>query len=692
MAQEEQKRREKGDPCGRSKSNDSTFGSGVGSWWPILIPMLCALWTYHAALDGAFVFDDVPAIVDNASLETLGGFWEAAFGPTYSPISNRPVVCLTFALNHFFGGRETYGYHLLNLLIHAVNSALLALVIRRTLTAPNLGDVFTPARATWTATVIALVWSVHPLATEAVTYITQRTTLMMSLFSLLMLYGTLRSATDTLRPHFWTWFAVAACAFAMMSKEEAVGLPILIVLFDRAYLYRSFTAARERRTVFYGMLAATWLLLIACVTAGPTNPTVGYNTIPKLGPFEWLMTEARVLVHYLRLTFWPRPLSVAYDWPFVRNLSDVLEQGSVIVTLLAATVALWFRRPHWAWLGALFFLLLAPTSSVVPIITEAIAERRMYLPMLATLIPVLLGVLWLANRLTLAMFGPAPRGNMWLAAPLALLVFFESTETARYAEVFNNEKTLWTDVAKKNELTNRSFMSGVILRGLVKPWLDQGRYDKAVPLLEEAVACEAPLVDNLVDLAAVYDDTGKYVQAEALYQRALRSDPDHANALNNYGKLMLDLYQNDPPEKRLGPNDPRMQVAYEKSLRAIQLNPRSPAYYNNFGLICYQLGRVQEADQAWLTALQLDPTNIGAALNRATMLAKLGRTTEALTNFESIYQREPQHSAVLINLVTLHLQLGNRQEALDRVHNTLRVNPNHPTALALLRELTQTGK
>lgn len=690
MSQNEQKRREKGVPGGRSKTRGPTFGAGIKSWWMIFLPALCAVWAYHDALDGKFVFDDVPTVQENASLTTLGGFWDAAFGPKHSPISNRPVVCLTFAINYLVGGLEPRGYHAFNLAVHAVNAILLVLVLRRTLIAPNLGDAFTPGQATWFATGIAAVWAVHPLGVDAVTYVTQRTTLIMSFFILLTLYGTLRSATDDKRPGFWKWFAVAMCALAMMSKEESAALPILVVLFDRAFLYDSFESARNKRTSFYGALAGTWLLLIACVMAGPRNPTVGYGAVPSLNALEWLMTEARVIVQYLRLSFWPSPLIAAYDWPFVRSLPDVLWQGLVVLALLGATIGLWFWRPRWAWLGAMFFLLLAPTSSIMPIVSEAIAERRMYLPMLAVLIPALLGVFWIGERVGRALFGLSPWRGAWLALPLAAVVFVEARETARYARVFDNDMTLWSDVVAKNELKNRSFMSGSILMGYAKPWLDQGRYDKAVPLLEEAVQCEAPTVDILVNMAAAYVDIHRYDKAEEFYQRAFASDPNHANALSNYGKMMLDLYQNDPPEKRLGPNDPRMLKAYDMAKRAITINPRNTTYFNNFGSICYHLGRVQEADQAWLTALQLDPNNIGAAANRAAVLAQSGRVAEAIQTFEAIYAANPQHDSVLINLVQAYLRTGNKQLALQRVQNTLSINPNHATARALLKELTAT--
>lgn len=676
----------------RAKSVQPSVSGGWLSAWPVLIPVALAVWTYHGALHGGFVFDDMPAVRDNVSLEHIGGFWDAAFGK-HSPISNRPLVCLSFSLNYAWSGPDTFGYHVVNLAIHCANAMLLWGVLRRALTAPNLGNVFDGQRAAWTATAIASVWAVHPLTVDAVVYITQRTTLMMSFFLLLMLYSSLRAANSPNRSGFWLVTMVLACAGAMTSKEEAAAAPLLLVLFDRAFLFDSFRTAFDKRVLYYAGAAATWFLLLLCVLKGPSNPTVGYNSVPKVNALEWLMTEAPVLVLYLRLTLWPDPLIAAYDWDIIRNFSQAFWPGLLIVALLAASLLAWFRKPHWGFLGAWFFLLLAPTSSIMPIISEVVAERRMYLPMLSVLIPVLLGVLWLVERALHSMAGSLRSPTAWAALPLAVVVFFASTATARYARVFDDEKTLWTDVYEKNPLTNGGFLAGSLLNGYAKVLLEQRKHDIAIPLLRRAVACEPPHNDAFVNLAAALVDLGPahYAEAEKLYREALIREPDHPNCLSNYAKLKLDQYQLDPPEKRLGPNDQRMLDGYAMLQKAIELNPRNVNYLNNMGSICFHLGRVQEAEAVWTRALQLDPTNVGVASNRAIVLAATGRRAEAAAQFEQLLKAFPGNIAVLVNLASLNLEMGNHQAALQYVHQALDVDPNNAAARQLLQQLTKPG-
>jgi hypothetical protein len=316
-----------------------------------LAPLAVALGllAYGGALDGAFVFDDMPSITTNPGIRA-GSFWQAAFGDDHSPISNRPLPCLTFVLNHAVDGLRTTGYHAVNLALHLLNVLLLLAVVRRALLAPNLHGAFDDRRATWTAAAVACLWAVHPLGCDAVVYITQRTTLLMATFLLTALLAVLRAATSRRRTA-WQAAAVGAVALAMASKEESAAAPILIVLFERAFLLPSWSALRGRRR-FHVLLAATWLVLLACVLLGPRNTTVGYDTTPRASAAEWLMTQAPVVVHSARLALWPHPLRGAYDWPVVRELGPVLLPGALIVGALVVTVLLWRRRPWCGWLGA----------------------------------------------------------------------------------------------------------------------------------------------------------------------------------------------------------------------------------------------------------------------------------------------------------------------------------------------------
>ena len=157
---------------------------------PVLV-IAAGVWAYHNSLRGAFIFDDPTSISGNPHIRHLWPIRDAMSAPPATTVSGRPVVCLTLALNYAVGGWNVWGYHALNLMVHLLSALVLFGILRRTFEGPTLRDRFGGA-AVWLAAAIALLWEVHPLQTESVTYIVQRTELLMGLFLLLTLYCALR--------------------------------------------------------------------------------------------------------------------------------------------------------------------------------------------------------------------------------------------------------------------------------------------------------------------------------------------------------------------------------------------------------------------------------------------------------------------------------------------------------------------
>ena len=163
-----------------------------------------------------------------------------------------------------------------------------------------------------------------------------------------------------------------------------VTAPLVVVLYDRVFVFDSFRDAIRSRRGLYAGLAATWAVLAALMWSGPRSAVGGFST--GISPWTYLLNQAQMIAHYLRLTVWPRSLVVFYGWPVALTLGDVLPYALLVTALLAATIVALVRAPALGFLGAWFFMTLAPTSSVVPIATEVGAERRMYLPLLALIV------------------------------------------------------------------------------------------------------------------------------------------------------------------------------------------------------------------------------------------------------------------------------------------------------------------
>ena len=210
------------------------------------------------------------------------------------------------------------------------------------------------------ALVVAGIWTLHPLQTQAVTYTVQRYESMMGLFYLVALYCAIRSDSSA-RPSWWAAASVVSCLLAMGCKEVAVSAPLAILLYDRAFLAGSFGEAWRRRRRMYLGLAGTWLAFLALFMASASRSKWAGYGLP-VSATEYALSQFGVILHYLRLSFWPYPQVLDYDWPIARTLDQILPGMVVVGALLAATVWALVRRPAWGVVGAWFFLILAPWS------------------------------------------------------------------------------------------------------------------------------------------------------------------------------------------------------------------------------------------------------------------------------------------------------------------------------------------
>ncbi|MGD1021058.1 MAG: hypothetical protein ABSA12_17265, partial [Verrucomicrobiia bacterium] len=203
--------------------------------FPLLL-VLTGLWAYHNSLTGPFIYDDWLSIQKNPTIRHLWPIWQPLSPPHAGGITveGRPLINLSLAVNYAIGGTNVRGYHALNLAIHILAGLTLFGIVRRTLLQPRLRERF-GAVADELALAVALIWTVHPLQTESVTYIIQRAESMMGLFYLLTLYGFIRGTASPL-PRLWHGLCIGACALGMASKEVMVSAPLMVMLYDRTFV------------------------------------------------------------------------------------------------------------------------------------------------------------------------------------------------------------------------------------------------------------------------------------------------------------------------------------------------------------------------------------------------------------------------------------------------------------------------
>ena len=601
--------------------------------------VLAVFAAYSNSLTGPFVFDDKDSIVNNFTLRHL---WPpstvlAPLGGGLT-VSGRPALNLSFALNFAVGGLDVRGYHGANILIHALACLTLFGLVRRTLVRPSLGDRFGEAAVPVAFTVAAL-WALHPLQTEAVTYIVQRAESLMGLCYLLTLYGFVRSV-DAPAPRRWQVLSVTACLLGMATKENMVSAPVLVLLLDRAFVAGSFAAAWRRRRGFYAALAATWILLggLLASMGGSRGSSAGLGV--DISWWDYALTQFPALVHYLRLSFWPAPLVFEYGTFWIGSLAEVWPQACVVVALIAGTVFAWWRQPMVGFLGAWFFAILAPTS-LVPGMTQRIVEHRMYLA-LAPLMVLVVAAVWLRG------------GRYGLAGLLALAVGLGALTFQRNAE-YRSEIALWGDTAAKRPDNPGAHAS------LGAALADAGRMAEAIPEYDKALRLRPNFLNARDNLGSALISVGRVGEAIRQLEESLRQDPEDAQAHLNLGVALDTL-------KRTSEAIPHYQAA-------LGHDPNLAPAHNDLGDALSRSGRSAEGIAHLQEALRLKPDYLDAHYNLAAAFARAGRLAEAQTQFAAGLQLKPADAEAYANWGGVLLATGHPVEAIVQFEAALRLRP-----------------
>jgi tetratricopeptide (TPR) repeat protein len=543
--------------------------------WLVLATGIAA---YQGCLHNEFVFDDLPYIAENRSIRSPRLVREILTEST------RPVIMLSFAANHALGGLDPWGYRLLNLGIHLVAALLLYGVVRRSLEAQ--APSWRPAAA-WAAGAVAMLWAAHPLQTQAVSYVWQRCESLMGMFYLLTLYCVIRSDASA-HARRWSAAAVISCALGMASKEVMVTAPVMVLLYDRIFLAGSWKEVARRRRGLYAGLAASWLLL-AILMARAITPTgiwkatwiAGYEV---LSPVSYLLTQASVILHYLRLAVWPDRLCLDYRsvWPIAHSVGEAWPALLAVGGVLLLTAWACWRRPALGFLGIWFFLILAPTSSFVPL-QDLVVEHRMYLPLAA--------VITLSVLASVALLERVPWRRRWLewgAAGFALgLVAVLAALTAQRNLDYRSSLSIWQDTVAKAPDNPRA------RHGLGLALEKRGRSQAAMRQYQEALRLRPSYLEAHNSLGLALSGRGRSLEAIDHFEAALRIDPRFLEARNNLG-IALD---------RMG----RFEEAIAHYAEALRIAPNSPDVHNNLGISLARSGRREEAIAQFREALRSDP-------------------------------------------------------------------------------------
>ena len=621
--------------------------------------------------------------------------------PSSALINARLVVNLSLAVNYALGGYNVWGWHALNLTIHILAGLTLLGIVRRTLRQPPLRERF-GAVADGLALAVALIWTVHPLQTESVTYIIQRAESIMGLFYLLTLYGFIRGAASP-RPRLWYGLCLGACALGMASKEVMVSAPLMVLLYDRAFISGSFREAWRRRWPLYLGLSANWILLgFMVVSAGTFKASAVAQYAGGGRRWGYLLTEPGVILYYLRLAAWPYPLCFDYyGWPLAGTGLSLLLPTLVIAILLGATA--WTCKTNSAWgiLGAWFFLILAPSSSIIPLDSPAY-EHRMYLPLAAVLTVVVLVAFVLRKK-----FLRNPSGFVlgWIACGLVVVPL--TVLTIRRNRDYVSDVAIWDDTVAKCPQNPRAHCNlGFALSQI-------GKTQEAISQYEQALQIKPDYPEVHIDLGIALAQTGSIEEAIAHYELALRIIPITPMRTTIWGRLWCKRVKSRTPSPttsgpcKSNPITP-MRTTNSGSLwrKRVRSRKPSPTTSRPCGSIPISPSRTTIWETPWRrwagcrrrlhsTSRRYGSSPISPMRTTASepFWRKPVRSEDAIAHFEQALRIKPDFADAQNRLGTVLAQAGKFQEAITHFQQALRLNPDYAEVHANLgNTLAQVGR
>ena len=542
----------------------------------VLLIVLIGVVIYANSLNSPFVYDDIGYVVENVNLKKLSRLPELLTS-SIAPLkaAYRPLLMLSFALNYLVGGLNPFSYHAVNLLLHISTAILLYFLIQGLVlyNSPGNSTYFTLPCLT------ALLFLTHPIQTEAVVYISARSVLLASFFYLFSLLLFLRFNTDSgRRRNYFYLFSLIFFALALFSKEIAITLPVILVLYSY-YFLKPRRLIRGHHIPFFILAGLYFLLRMKIGVLSTTVPGAG-------GRYLYLITSLRVIPSYLRLLILPINQSIDHDFFPSSSFfeSPVILSLGVIIFLLILGLGLKRYSRGYPFGTLWFFITLLPTTSIIPL-HIIMNEHRLYLPSIGFFLIISL-TLVKASQLKLK-----PLPSRFLKGTILFFFLFliisSMIASKRRAALWRDEYTLWSHTVQVSPNSYRAH------NNLGTCYRKKGWHNKAIDEFQKTLALNPDDARAHSNLGVVYQEKGWYDEAITEYQKALTLDSDYAKAHNNLGTL----YGKKGWYGR----------AIDEFQQALRINPDYAGVYYNLGIVYKKQGLYEEATSAFQEALALNP-------------------------------------------------------------------------------------
>ncbi len=613
-----------------------------GTWLLALVLAVLTFVAYQPVWHAGFIWDDDHYVTENRALRSLDGL-QGIWSKPGTTVQYYPLVFTSFWVEHQFWRLQPLGYHLVNVLLHALNAILLWRVLRR-LQIPG---------AWWAAAIFAL----HPVTVESVAWITERKNVLSCLFYLLavLAYLRFRPLTGTRATGAMDWrfypLVVGFSLCALLSKTVTCSLPavlLLVVWWKTGRVGKRDALALAPLFILGAALA--WMTMGMEKRAGAVGEEWALSSVQRC------LVAGRALWFYAGKLVWPRQLTFIY--PHWDIDAGVWWQYAFPVAAVAVLVALWRLRSR-VGRGPLVAVLcfggtLVPALGffdVYPFRYSYVADHFQYMACIGLI------ALAVGAGATISQRG-GPRGRAVGSLVGAVVLLALGVGTWQQAHVYQNLETLWGDTLAKNP---GSWMAHTNLSILL---CQEGRTEEAIWHCEQALRIRPNYANGHNNLGMALVQAGRPEEAIRQYEQALKINPEFAMAENNLGACLI----------RLG----RVQEAIRQFEQALRITPDDAEAQNNLGNALLQDGKLQDAIWHYEQALRLKPDFTVAQNNLGMAFAREGRMQEAMEHWEQALRIKPNFAEAHFNLGAALGQAGRFKDAIGHYEQALRSKPDYP--------------
>ncbi len=602
----------------------------------------------------SFHFDDFRFIAGNPvikNLQDLISIWN------YYPC--RFIAFLSFALNYHFHHLNVFGYHLINITIHLLTAILVWWLTLLTLSTPIFKNDKITRHTDLIALFTGLVFVSHPLQTEAVTFIWQRTASMATMFYLASLCLYVKSRFIPKKSYYIG--SLITAILAMFTKETAITLPIMILIYEYCFFNNKENGGTIKRRHLLTPFLLTILIIPLTMFFTKSTQSISaqemqnaINGTTKINPAHYFLTEFRVMITYIRLAFLPINQNLDYDYPIYKNILELPVLGSIIflLAILYGAKKLFSKYRLLSFSIIWFLATLLPESGSYAL-GDVIVEHRLYLPMAGYSLFIVAGMFYLLGRKNIKMMVWA----LVMAITCNLILTYERNK------VWKNDLTLWNDTVIKSPHKARPYNG----RGLV--FLHQGDLTKAMADLNKAVELNPSYAEAYNNRGLVYGNQRKYPGALTDFTKAIKLDPTDSQAYNNRGFIYA--AQGD------------LTHALQEINKAIELNPDYADAYYNLGKIYTLQGKLSQAISGYNNAISIDPDYENAYNNRGSVYFQQGAIARAVLDYRKAIDLKPDNTEACFNLGFIFYQQGHWEQAISNFNMVIAINPKDAEAIKI---------